>query len=103
MLRTPQMSDYPAWAELRAAEPRFPHALGAAVGEPMSYPAPRFAAACATIFAICARMWAMRCSSFAATSGDLVGGLTLCNVRRGVTQSCTLGYWIGARYARRAI
>jgi ribosomal-protein-alanine N-acetyltransferase len=30
----------------------------------------------------------------------LVGGLTLCNVRRGVTQSCTLGYWVGAEYAQ---
>ena len=35
-----------------------------------------------------------------ATSGALVGGLTLCNVRRGVTQSCTLGYWIGAKHSR---
>ena len=25
----------------------------------------------------------------------LLGGLTLSNVRRGVTQSCSLGYWIG--------
>jgi ribosomal-protein-alanine N-acetyltransferase len=30
----------------------------------------------------------------------LVGGITLCNVRRGVTQSCTLGYWVGAAHAR---
>ena len=37
---------------------------------------------------------------FSATSGALVGGLTLCNVRRGVTQSCTLGYWVGAKYAK---
>jgi ribosomal-protein-alanine N-acetyltransferase len=37
---------------------------------------------------------------FTASSGSLVGGLTLCNVRRGVTQSCTLGYWIGARFAQ---
>jgi ribosomal-protein-alanine N-acetyltransferase len=37
---------------------------------------------------------------FCANRGDLVGGLTLCNVRRGVTQACTLGYWIGAPYAR---
>jgi ribosomal-protein-alanine N-acetyltransferase len=36
---------------------------------------------------------------FAAASGALVGGLTLCNVRRGVTQACTLGYWTGAPYA----
>jgi len=30
----------------------------------------------------------------------LLGGCTLSNVRRGVTQCCTLGYWIGARFAR---
>ena len=29
----------------------------------------------------------------------LVGGLSLSNVRRGVTQACTLGYWMGAPYA----
>ena len=31
----------------------------------------------------------------------LVGGITLSNVRRGVTQSCSLGYWMGERYAGR--
>ncbi len=30
----------------------------------------------------------------------LLGGVTLSNVRRGVTQCCTLGYWIGAQFAR---
>ena len=30
----------------------------------------------------------------------LLGGCTLSNVRRGVTQCCTLGYWIGARFSR---
>ncbi len=29
-----------------------------------------------------------------------MGGCTLSNVRRGVTQSAGLGYWIGARFAR---
>ena len=29
----------------------------------------------------------------------LVGGLTLSNIRRGVTQSCALGYWIGQPFA----
>jgi ribosomal-protein-alanine N-acetyltransferase len=29
----------------------------------------------------------------------LVGGLTLSNVRRGVTQSCSVGYWTGERFA----
>jgi len=30
----------------------------------------------------------------------LRGGCTLANVRRGVSQCCTLGYWIGAKFAR---
>jgi ribosomal-protein-alanine N-acetyltransferase len=30
----------------------------------------------------------------------ILGGCTLSNVRRGVTQCCTLGYWIGAKFAR---
>lgn len=30
----------------------------------------------------------------------LIGGCTLSNVRRGVTQSVSLGYWVGAKYAR---
>ena len=30
----------------------------------------------------------------------LLGGITLSNVRRGVMQSCTLGYWIGETHAR---
>ena len=29
----------------------------------------------------------------------LLGGLTLSHVQRGVTQSCSLGYWMGERYA----
>ncbi len=34
------------------------------------------------------------------SDGVLLGGCTLSNVRRGVTQCCTLGYWIGAKFAR---
>jgi ribosomal-protein-alanine N-acetyltransferase len=30
----------------------------------------------------------------------LMGGCTLSNVRRGVTQCCAMGYWIGSRFAR---
>lgn len=31
---------------------------------------------------------------------QLMGGCTLSNVRRGVTQCCALGYWIGEKFAR---
>jgi ribosomal-protein-alanine N-acetyltransferase len=30
----------------------------------------------------------------------LVGGLTLSNIRRGVSQTCSLGYWVGQPHAR---
>ncbi len=33
LLRTPQMTDYPGWAELQGPEPRLPHPVGAALGE----------------------------------------------------------------------
>lgn len=33
----------------------------------------------------------------------LVGGLTLANVRRGVAQAGSLGYWMGAPYARQGL
>lgn len=36
---------------------------------------------------------------FRAADGALVGGITLTNVRRGVTQSCAVGYWTGKPYA----
>ncbi len=32
---------------------------------------------------------------------DLLGGITIANVRRGVIQSATVGYWIGAPHKRR--
>ena len=40
---------------------------------------------------------------FVCRSADeqLIGGLTLTNVRRGVTQSCAIGYWVGQPYAGR--
>jgi ribosomal-protein-alanine N-acetyltransferase len=33
-------------------------------------------------------------------TNDLLGGITLSNLRRGVTQTATVGYWIGLPYAR---
>ena len=37
---------------------------------------------------------------FRSEDNTLMGGCTLSNVRRGVTQCCALGYWIGGRFAR---
>ena len=40
---------------------------------------------------------------FENSSGKLLGGITLGNIRHGVAQSGQIGYWIGERYAGRGI
>lgn len=99
MLRTPQMSDYPAWAELRASSREF-----LVPWEP-SWASDELSRAS---FRRRVRHYLRDLREdvgyalfiYGNASSALVGGLTLCNVRRGVTQSCTLGYWIGAKYAQ---
>jgi ribosomal-protein-alanine N-acetyltransferase len=98
VLRTPQMSDYPAWAELRASSRDF-----LMPWEPLWAPDELSRAS----FRRRVRHYLRDLREdvgYALFIHDvdcdvLVGGLTLCNVRRGVTQSCTLGYWVGAKYA----
>jgi ribosomal-protein-alanine N-acetyltransferase len=98
VLRTPQMSDYPAWAELRASSRDF-----LMPWEPLWAPDELSRAS----FRRRVRHYLRDLRENVGyalfihdvDSDALVGGLTLCNVRRGVTQSCTLGYWVGAKYA----
>jgi ribosomal-protein-alanine N-acetyltransferase len=40
---------------------------------------------------------------FTADRRALVGGLTLANVRRGVAQAASVGYWMGAPFVRRGL
>src|SRR5262245_39288028 len=40
---------------------------------------------------------------FGETPMTLLGGLNISNVRRGIAQSASLGYWIGAPYAGRGL
>ncbi|MEM7399186.1 MAG: GNAT family protein [Pseudomonadota bacterium] len=99
LLRAPQMSDYPAWAELRAASQDF-----LVPWEPLWAPDELSRAS----FRRRIRHYLRDMREdvgyalfvYDNRSSALVGGVTLCNVRRGVTQSCTLGYWVGAAYAR---
>lgn len=37
---------------------------------------------------------------FDRTTDDLMGGLTISNIRYGVSQSCSLGYWMGTPFAQ---
>jgi ribosomal-protein-alanine N-acetyltransferase len=99
LLRTPQMSDYPVWAELRAASRDF-----LTPWEPLwaadELSRSSFRRRVRHYLRDLREDMGYALFIFSTGGGALVGGLTLCNVRRGVTQACTLGYWIGAPYAR---
>ena len=98
-LRYPQVSDYAAWASLRSESREF-----LAPWEPTWAPDELSRAA----FRRRIRRYQREIRSdraypfFVFRTGEnlLIGGCTLSNVRRGVTQSTALGYWIGERYAR---
>lgn len=98
LMRAPQVTDYLAWSELREAsraflkpwEPSWPvddltrssfkyrvKRYHREIREDLGYP-----------FFV-----------FSADGETLLGGVTLSNVRRGVTQSASLGYWMGERHA----
>jgi [ribosomal protein S5]-alanine N-acetyltransferase len=98
VLRAPAVADYPAWAELRALsrshltpwEPSWSRddlsrqmfrrrlrAYAKDVRDDIGYS-----------FFICD-----------AASNQLVGGITLSNVRRGAAQTASLGYWVGKPFA----
>lgn len=98
ILRSPTMADYPAWSDLRQQsrafltpwEPLWP-------ADDLSRPAYRrrlrryqreLQDATGYPFFV-----------FRTQDLALVGGLTLSHVVRGVTQSCSLGYWMGEAYA----
>ena len=80
-------------------EPRFPHALGADLAGRRSDPRAfrrrlqRYAEDLRTDQAYPFFM-------FRNEDNALVGGLTLANIRRGVAQAGSLGYWIGAPLMR---
>ena len=99
-LRTPEPSDYAEWASLREASRTF-----LTPWEPI-WPADDLTRAA---FRRRLRRYAedqrtdQSYAFFVFRSIDqvLVGGVTLANVRRGVAQAGSLGYWIGEPYGRR--
>jgi ribosomal-protein-alanine N-acetyltransferase len=99
MLRAPQMSDYEEWAALREASRDF-----LVPWEP-TWPADDLSR---SAFRRRLRRYAEDQRNdlaypyfiFRHDDQKLVGGLTLTNVRRGVAQAASLGYWMGAAYAR---
>jgi ribosomal-protein-alanine N-acetyltransferase len=99
-LRYPQMSDFAAWAALRGESREF-----LAPWEP-TWAADELSR---SAFRRRIRRYQREIRSdlsypffvFRKADDLLMGGCTLSNVRRGVTQSAAIGYWIGERYTRR--
>src|SRR5437016_10976440 len=100
--RAPQMSDYSEWTALREASRAF-----LTPWEP-TWPADDLSR---SAFRRRLRRYAedQRTDAsyafflFHKSDDALVGGLTLANVRRGVAQAGSLGYWIGEPFARRGL
>src|SRR5947207_6049397 len=99
VLRPPQMSDYLEWATLREASRDF-----------LTPWEPTWLADDLTRSSFRRRIkrycedqrsdLAYAFFIFRKQDDVLVGGLTLANIRRGCAQAGSLGYWMGARYAR---
>ena len=101
-LRAPQMSDYSEWTTLREASRAF-----LTPWEP-TWPSDDLSR---SAFRRRLRRYAedQRADTsyafflFRKADDALVGGLTLANIRRGVAQAGSLGYWIGEPFSRRGL
>ncbi|WP_444454590.1 GNAT family N-acetyltransferase [Rhodobacter capsulatus] len=99
LLRLPLHSDYRDWATLREESRAFlipwepawsaEHLSRKAFANRVYWAARAEAAGTALPFFLIERI-----------SGRVLGAITLDNIRRGPAQAGTLGYWVGARYAR---
>ena len=98
-LRPPRMGDYAAWAELRRASRDFLQPW-----EP-TWPADDLSRAAyrrrLSIYARDQELGLAYPFFMFNRQGELVGGVNLRDVRRGVAQSGAVGYWAGCAYARR--
>ena len=99
ILRAPRVRDYEAWSSLRLRSKAFLQPwepLWAADDLERGAYRRRLAAYAREIDAGSAYPFFI----FDAREDRLVGAITLSNIRRGVAQTATVGYWIGEPYAR---
>lgn len=97
-MRAPEETDFGQWSQLRADsqaflqpfEPRWP------VGE---LTRPSFRRRLRRYAQDAREKQGYAFFIFNAQDNALLGGLTLSNIRYGVSQSCALGYWMGERHA----
>jgi ribosomal-protein-alanine N-acetyltransferase len=100
LLRAPQMSDFPQWAQLRESsrayltpwEPIWPSddLTRSGFRRRLRRYAEDTAADRSYPFIV-----------FRESDGAMIGGVTLANVRRGIVQAGTIGYWVGEPHAHR--
>jgi ribosomal-protein-alanine N-acetyltransferase len=100
ILRMPQLADYQAWADLRETSRKF-----LTPWEP-TWPAddltrPAFRQRIRRYAEDVRTDQAYPFFAFRQEDNALVGALALANIRRGVAQAASLGYWTGAPYIRR--
>jgi ribosomal-protein-alanine N-acetyltransferase len=97
-LRPPERSDYEAWASLRASSRDF-----LTPWEPSWPPDALSRASFRARVGRYAEDWRTdQAYNFFIFSNDeaLVGGVSLSNIRRGVSETASLGYWVGEAFAR---
>ncbi len=102
LLRRPVLRDWRAWAELRHAsrhfltpwEPAWPYdALSRkAFRRRLRQQAAEWRQGAGITFFV-----------FDRRGGQLLGGISVTNLRRGVAQAASLGYWVGERHARQGL
>ena len=101
-LRAPQMGDFPAWASLREESRAF-----LTPWEPTwpmdDLPRASFRRSIRRYIQDIREDSAYPFFIFRTDDNDFLGGITLSNVRRGVTQSASLGYWIGESHAKQGL
>ncbi|MAL78624.1 MAG: 30S ribosomal protein S5 alanine N-acetyltransferase [Sneathiella sp.] len=100
ILRPPKMSDWEQWAELRRESRSFLVPWEPLWG-PDSLSKASFRARLRRISRDVRDDQGQGFFLFRRDSDDLVGGITLGNIRRGVAQTGTIGYWTGAPHARK--
>jgi ribosomal-protein-alanine N-acetyltransferase len=100
LLRAPQMSDFPQWAQLRERSRAY-----LTPWEPIwpsdDLPRSGFRSRLTRYAEDIATDRAYPFIIFRESDGAIIGGITLANVRRGIVQAGTIGYWTGEPYAHR--
>jgi ribosomal-protein-alanine N-acetyltransferase len=100
VLRTPQMQDYPLWSHLRGiSRPHLAPFEPQWAFDELTRPAFRDRVKRYHRDARTDQGYAF--FIFTAVADELVGGITLSNIRRGVSQAASVGYWIGQPRTRR--